>query len=105
MLCLQMVPARSGVDRSLKRLLALAERPPAPRRESSLHRLLATRGEHQPVEAGRERQHRREGVSDDGWIGASGQEGRTRGEGCIMPGDRAAALCPDRWQGELERIC
>jgi hypothetical protein len=28
LLCLQIVPARSGVDRSLKRLLALAELPP-----------------------------------------------------------------------------
>ena len=74
LLCLQIVPARSGVDRSLKRLLALAELPPAPPRKSSLHRLLATRREHQPVEAGRERQHRHEGRGDDGWLEASGQE-------------------------------
>ena len=54
---LQIVPARSGVDRSLKRLRALAEpQPPAPHWKSGFYRLLAARSEQQ-VEAGRERQH------------------------------------------------
>src|SRR4029077_19241924 len=78
-LCWQIVPPRSCVAHSLERLLALAELPRAPHRQSSLHRLLATHREHQPIEAGRERQHRHEGRRDDGWFEATGQEGRTRG--------------------------
>jgi len=98
-LCLQIVPDRSGVDRSLKRLRPLAESPsPAPDRKSSLHRLLAVNKQQQSVEAGGERQHRYEGRGNDGWLEAPGQEGLTRREGCCVPGDRAAAQCPNRWQ-------
>src|SRR6185369_1317686 len=90
LLCLQIVPARNGVDCSPKWLRAGAEHlPPAPERKSSLHRLLAAGREQPSVEAGRERQHRPEGGGDDGRLEAPGQEGRTRGTGCCVPGDRA----------------
>ena len=69
--CLQIVPARSGVDHFLKRLHAYAELPLALRQKWRLYRLLAARRE-QPVEVGGERQHRHGGGGNDGWLQASG---------------------------------